>query len=70
MWNQSLRQLNDVELLRLGSAHLTLGSVAAATVIMFAFMVAAWVAGVAVQRLRVRTAEGSAALYLVEKVLS
>ncbi|MEZ5962162.1 MAG: mechanosensitive ion channel [Hyphomonadaceae bacterium] len=70
MWFDQVRELSNVELLRVGAAHLTLGGVAGALLLTLIFMTAAWIAGTAIKRIRQRTREGSAALYLTEKLLS
>lgn len=70
MLNTQLSHLPDLELLRLGETQVTLGGVAAAAATAFAFMVAAWIVGSAIKRIRQRTREGSGALYLTEKLLS
>jgi len=70
MLQNQIGTILDFEIVQLGQSHLTLGGVAAALAIMLGFMVAAWFVGHAVKRLRMRTREGSGALYLVEKVLS
>lgn len=67
---QPLANVSEFELLRLGQSHLTVGGLVGALTVMLAFMVAAWFVGHAIKRLRMRTREGSGALYLVEKVLS
>jgi small-conductance mechanosensitive channel len=70
MLNTELSHLPDLPLLTLGDVRVTLGGVVAALLTMLAFMVAAWIAGSALKRLRLRTREGSGALYLTEKLLS
>jgi len=70
MLSSEITDLPDLELLRIGGATLTLGGVAGAVVLALAFMAAAWLAGSALKRIRMRTREGSAALYLTEKLLS
>lgn len=70
MWTQQIPPLIDFRLLQIGAAHVTLGGVAAAALLTFAFMVGAWLVGAALKRIRQRTREGNAALYLAEKVLS
>jgi small-conductance mechanosensitive channel len=70
MLNTQLSQLPDFELFRLGDTQVTLGGVAAAALTTFAFMVAAWIVGSAIKRIRQRTREGNGALYLTEKLLS
>ena len=70
MWNGQFQELTDLRLLQLGDSHVTLGGVFGAFVVIAGFMIAAWVIGKAVKRIRQRTREGSAALYFTEKVLS
>lgn len=70
LWQRQLNDLSEVEVLQIGRTELTLGGVAAALAVTLVFLVAAWVVGAAIKRLRTRTREGSAALYLVEKLLS
>lgn len=70
MLNSQLNHLPDMQLLALGDVRVTLGGVVAAVVTTLAFMVAAWIVGSALRRLRLRTREGSGALYLTEKLLS
>ncbi|MBX3431638.1 MAG: mechanosensitive ion channel [Hyphomonadaceae bacterium] len=67
---QQIRELSGIELFRVGATNLTLGGVAGALLLTLIFMAAAWIAGTAVKRIRQRTREGSAALYLTEKLLS
>jgi small-conductance mechanosensitive channel len=66
----NIQELSDFELLQLGDAQLTVGGVVAALLLTFAFMVAAWVIGAAIKRVRMRAREGIGAIYLVEKLLS
>lgn len=70
MLNTQITQLPNFELLTIGDATVTLGGVAAGVAMTLAFMVAAWVTGSAIKRIRQRTREGSGALYLTEKLLS
>lgn len=70
MWYDQFRDIAQFELLHIGSTQVTLGSVGAALTLMLMFMVAAWIIGTALKRLRQRTREGSGALYLTEKLLS
>lgn len=69
MLNQ-FQDLSDFELGRIGAAHITFGAVIGAALLTLAFMVASWLVGHALKRIRQRTREGNAALYLAEKVLS
>lgn len=70
MLNTELSHLPDFRLLTVGNVQVTLAGVAVALITMLAFMVAAWIVGSALKRLRLRTREGSGALYLTEKLLS
>lgn len=70
MWTGQLPDLSNTELLRFGDAQITLGGAVGAAAVMLAFMLAAWAAGTALRRIRQRTREGNAALYLTEKLLS
>jgi small-conductance mechanosensitive channel len=70
MWHERIQDLSELELLRLGDTPVTLGGVAAALMLALLFMLTAWAAGATVKRIRLRTREGSGALYLVEKLLS
>jgi small-conductance mechanosensitive channel len=70
MLNTQLSHLPDFQLLTIGDTRVTLGGVAAAFALTLAFMLAAWIAGSALKRIRQRTREGSGALYLTEKLLS
>ncbi|MBL8530210.1 MAG: mechanosensitive ion channel [Hyphomonadaceae bacterium] len=70
MWYDQFQRLSEFELVSLGAGRLTLGGVFAALLVMLFFMAAAWVAGTALKRLRLRIREGNAALYLMEKLLS
>ncbi|HYD88162.1 MAG TPA: mechanosensitive ion channel domain-containing protein [Vitreimonas sp.] len=63
-------ELSDFQLIQIGDARVTLGSVLGALMLTLAFMIAAWAVGHALKRLRQRTREGNAALYLTEKLLS
>lgn len=70
MLQQQINNLSELELLQIGRTELTLGGVVAALAVTLVFLIAAWLVGLAVKRLRMRTREGSGALYLVEKLLS
>jgi small-conductance mechanosensitive channel len=70
MLSTEITHLPDIELIRIGNATLTLGGLAGGVVVTLAFMAGAWLVGLAVKRLRLRTREGSGALYLTEKLLS
>jgi small-conductance mechanosensitive channel len=70
MLQQQINNLSELELLQIGRTELTLGGVAAALAITLLFLIAAWLSGLAIKRFRMRTREGSGALYLVEKLLS
>lgn len=66
----TFQDFSQFELLSLGNSHVTAGGVSAALMLAIGFMILAWVVGSALKRLRQRTREGNAALYLTEKVLS
>lgn len=70
MLSDQVKELAAFRLLRFGEADVTLGDVSGALSLVALFMAAAWLAGTAIKRLRQRVREGSAALYLVEKLLS
>jgi len=59
-----------VPLLTIGQSAVTVGGVGAAVLLTAAFMVGAWLVGGALKRLRLRTREGSGALYLFEKLIT
>jgi small-conductance mechanosensitive channel len=65
-----LQDISHLILFRLGDSAVTVGGVAAAAVVTTMFMVGAWLIGHALKRLRLRTREGNAALYVTEKVLT
>jgi len=67
---KQFQDLSDIELAQIGNDQITLSGVMSAALLTLAFLVASWVAGHALKRLRQRTREGNAALYLTEKVLS
>ena len=60
----------QIELFSLGESHLTVGGVGAALLLITSFMIGAWLIGGALKRLRLRTREGSGALYLFEKLIT
>lgn len=70
MWYEQLQGLADFQLLRLGNTHVTPASVVAAFLLLLAFLAASWLVGTAFKRIRQRTREGNAALYLAEKLSS
>lgn len=70
MWYQQIQNLSDFQLLQLGNTHVTPGSIVASALLVLMFMAAAWLVGTALKRLRQRTREGNAALYLAEKLSS
>lgn len=57
-----------VPLLTIGQSAVTVGGLGAALLLTAAFLIAAWLIGSALKRLRQRTREGSGALYLFEKL--
>jgi small-conductance mechanosensitive channel len=70
MWYERLNEFSDVQFFNFGTTPLTIGVVVGALVLLLFFMIAAWLVGVAIKRIRQRTREGSATLYLTEKLLS
>lgn len=70
MWFDRVQEITSASLLEIGGSNVTVGSVLAALALVLAFMVASWVIGKALKRLRTRTREGNAALYLVEKLVT
>lgn len=70
MWLERFQGLSDVELFSLSGSTLTLGGLFAAILTTLVFMAAAWLVGMFIKRVRQRTREGNAALYLAEKLLS
>jgi small-conductance mechanosensitive channel len=67
---EGLQNISHITLFTLGGSSVTAGGVAAATLLATMFMVGAWLIGHALKRLRLRTREGSAALYLTEKLIT
>ena len=65
---ESLQDISHVRLFTLGGSNVTVGGVVAAAVFTTMFMLGAWLIGHALRRLRLRTREGNAALYIVEKL--
>jgi small-conductance mechanosensitive channel len=65
-----LQGFSHIVLIRLGASEVTVGGLAGAMFVLVLFMVAAWVVGAMLKRLRFRTGQGNAALYISEKVLS
>lgn len=64
-------QIAHFELVRIGESVVTVGAVVGAIVITTLFLVAAWLIGATIRRVRRRMGtQGSAALYVVEKVLA
>lgn len=70
----SLQDISHLTLFRLGAASVTVGGAVGAVLVLVLFMATAWVVGAALARLRqrtgLRTGQGNAALYIVEKVLT
>ena len=65
---QDFRELAEMRLLQVGGSEITLGGVAAAVAVTALFMLASWLVGSAIRRVRARAHRSSATLYLVEKV--
>ncbi len=65
-----LQDISHVTLFTLGDSSVTVGGLLAAAVLTSTFMVGAWLIGHALKRLRLRTREGNAALYVTEKLLT
>src|SRR5262245_25015853 len=65
---EGLQDINHLVLFNLGGASVTVGGLAAAALLTTLFMLAAWLIGHTLKRLRLRTREGSAAIYVVEKL--
>lgn len=65
-----LEDIGAIELLKLGNSTLTIGGLIAGAVLMTGFALAAYLIGSALRRLRLRTREGSTALFIAEKVLA
>jgi small-conductance mechanosensitive channel len=66
----NIQQISDFELIQLGDSHVTVGGLVAAALLTVAFMLAAWVVGSALKRVRAHAREGIGTLYLVEKLTS
>ncbi|MGE0742085.1 MAG: mechanosensitive ion channel family protein [Hyphomonadaceae bacterium] len=64
------QDISHIPLLTMGGSTVTVGGLLAAAVLTTMFMLGAWLMGHALKRLRVRTREGSAALYITEKLLT
>lgn len=67
---EGLQTISHVQLFALGGTAVTVGGLVAAAVLTTLFMVGAWLIGHALKRLRLRTREGNAALYVTEKLLT
>ncbi len=67
---EQYRQLTELSLLSLGDVRITVGSVVAALFITGLFMVASVLVGGAIKRMRRRSKRSTAALYLVEKIVT
>lgn len=65
-----IQDISHIVLFTLGGASVTAGGLGAAALLTTMFMAAAWLVGHALKRVRQRTREGSAALYVVEKLSS
>lgn len=67
---QGLQDFTHITLVNIGGSAVTVGGVAAALLLTTAFMVGAGLIGGALKRVRLRSREGNAALYVSEKVLT
>src|SRR5688572_9225414 len=67
---EGLQTISHVQLFALGGTAVTVGGLVAAAVLTSLFMVGALLIGHALKRLRLRTREGNAALYVTEKLLT
>jgi small-conductance mechanosensitive channel len=65
-----LQNISHVPLFTLGDSTVTVGGLVAAAILTTMFMAGAWLIGHALKRLRLRTREGNAALYVTEKLLT
>lgn len=63
-------QIGEIEVLRLGDSALTAAGLLIAIAVATGFAIASYVVGAALRRLRLRTREGSTALFIAEKVLT
>ena len=66
----SLQNISHIPLFTLGDSTVTAGGLVAAAILTTMFMAGAWLIGHALKRLRLRTREGNAALYVTEKLLT
>jgi small-conductance mechanosensitive channel len=67
---EEYQRLTELSLLRLGDVNITVGSLLAAFFITALFMVASVLVGGAIKRMRRRSKRRTAALYLVEKIVT
>lgn len=67
---EGLQNISHVQLFALGDSAVTVGGLVAAAMLTAMFMAGAWLIGHALKRLRLRTREGNAALYVTEKLLT
>jgi small-conductance mechanosensitive channel len=65
-----VQDISHIQLLSIGGSAVTVGGLFAAAVLTTLFTVAAWLVGAALKRLRMRTRQGTAALYVTEKLLT
>jgi small-conductance mechanosensitive channel len=65
-----LQDLSHLTLFSLGGSTVTVGGFVVSALLTTIFMVSAWLIGHALRRLRLRTREGNAALYVTEKLLT
>ncbi len=68
--NNALGSIGQFEVLRLGESALTVAGLAVAAAVVTGFALLSYVLGAALRRLRLRTREGSTALFIAEKVLT
>lgn len=68
--NESLGAFGQIEVLRLGDSVLTVSGLVVALAVVTGFALASYLLGGALRRLRLRTREGSTALFIAEKVLT
>lgn len=65
-----LQDISHIQLLSIGDSVVTVGGLVAAAVLTTLFVFGAGIVGGALRRLRVRTRDGNAALYVTEKLLT
>lgn len=62
--------ISHFELVRIGGSVVTVGGLVGAVTVTALFLAASWLIGATIRRIRMRAGTGSAALYVVEKVLA